>query len=86
MLIDDKEYEITQIKEKTVDDYHIQKRIADKHTSKPFNLEVRKERDIQKARAEITKLRDLSNKINNGDNRILAIPRFIQLNLSDRKY
>jgi hypothetical protein len=85
-LIDEKEFEITQIDEKTVDDYHIRKRILDAHGSKPFNLEVAKERDIQKARTEITKLRDLSNKINNGENRILTIPRFIHLNLSDRGY
>lgn len=85
-LIDEKEFEITQIEEKTVDDYHIRKRILDAHGSKPFNLEVAKERDIQKEKAEIVKLRDLSRKIDNGDNRILSIPRFIHLNLSDRGY
>lgn len=83
-LVEVKEYEIAGIGEKTPDDYALQKRLSDKFSSVPFNIEVQKERDIQKVRAEIQKLQDLSNKINSGENRILAVPRFIQLNLTER--
>ena len=83
-LVEDKESEITSIGKKTPDDYALQKRMSDKFSLVPFNFEVQKERDVQKVIAEIHKLQDLSNKINSGENRILAVPRFIQLNLTEQ--
>lgn len=82
LLMKQKEQEIEQIRKKTEDDYQLEKEMMGKFSSTTFSLELVQERDIQKIRLITSQISELEKMINGGEHRILAVPRFIRLNLT----
>ncbi|MGN4723785.1 hypothetical protein ACTFR8_22420 [Bacillus cereus group sp. MYBK15-3] len=80
-LIEAKEFKILQIKERTEEDYANRKDII-AITSGHFSLEEAILDDVYKVKKEIDELKELRREIDNGRNRILFVPTYIQLHLT----
>lgn len=80
-LIAEKELEITNIMQRTEQDYSIQKSL-EKFMEKGFSLEVAKERDLQKAKQDINEYRQLQEEIGSRKNHLILVPQFVKLNLN----
>lgn len=80
-LIEAKEFKIMQIKERTEEDYANQKDII-AITKGHFSLEEAILDDVYKVKKEIDELKELRREIDNGRNRILFVPNYIQLHLT----
>ena len=82
LMIECKEDEIEEIKEKTVDDYRREIRRAEKPNAIPFSLPHHKEKEIEKIRLAIMEIRKLDETIIGGTHHILAVPKSIRLSLT----
>lgn len=82
LMIDEKEEEIEEIKEKTADDYRREIRRAEKPNATPFSLPHQKQKETQQVRLAIAEIRKLYETIVGGNHHILAVPKSIRLNLT----
>ncbi|MBE7114601.1 hypothetical protein FT641_20270 [Bacillus paranthracis] len=80
-LIEAKEFKILQIKERTEEDYELQKEII-KITKGEFSLKETILDDVYKVQKEIDELKALRRDIDNTRNRMLFVPNYIQLHLT----
>lgn len=80
-LIEAKEFKILQIKERTEEDYELQKEII-KIAKGEFSLKEAILDDVYKVQKEIDELKELRRDIDNTRNRMLFVPNYIQLHLT----
>lgn len=82
-LIAEKEYKIEEILERTEDDYKSNKHRAESR-GKIFSLENMIQKDVEKVQKEIQKIEEVKKNVNNGKNRLLFVPNYIQLCLTEK--
>ncbi|MBK5474396.1 hypothetical protein JFU54_28850 [Bacillus sp. TH19] len=82
-LIEEKRFEIDEIKERTESDYEIRKRTKEA-LGGVFSLEEVIQKDIEKVKREIKKIEDIKHDIDDGRNRLLLVPNYIQLCLTGK--
>ncbi|PEY77798.1 hypothetical protein [Bacillus cereus] len=82
-LIEEKQFEIEQIKKRTEDDYEIRKRTKEA-LGGVFSLEKVIQKDVERVKREIEKIEDIKRDIDNTKNRLLLVPNYIQLHLTGK--
>ena len=82
LLIEESEYEIELIKQRTETDYERVIRIRRSLSGKPFCLETAIQKDVEKVQEKIKVIKEVKQEVNDSTNRLLLIPNYIQLHLS----
>lgn len=82
LLIEESEYEIGLIKERTEADYERVIRIRRSLSGKPFCLETAIQKDVEKVTEKIKAIKEVKKDVNDSRNRLLFVPNYIQLHLS----
>lgn len=81
-LITEKKYEIEVIEAKTEEDYGTAIRINQRFGKNPFCLEERIQRDVEEVNQKIKVIEEVKKEVNDGSNRMLFVPNYIQLHLT----